>query len=40
MVMQSLVDTMRTETPDPSSIAAHLLEIKDPSTGFLPVVAR
>ena len=32
-VMQSLVDTMRAETPDPSSIAAHLLDIKDPSTG-------
>ncbi|CAL5225848.1 g8631 [Coccomyxa viridis] len=32
-VMQSLVDTMRSETPDPSSIAAHLLDIKDPSTG-------
>ncbi|CAL5223871.1 g6460 [Coccomyxa viridis] len=32
-VMQSLVKSMRTETPDPSSIAAHLLEIKDPSTG-------
>ena len=31
--MQSLVDTMRSETPDPSSIAAHLLDIKDPSTG-------
>ena len=31
--MQDLVSTMRTETPDPSSIAAHLLDIKDPSTG-------
>ncbi len=32
-VMQDLVSMMRTETPDPSSIAAHLLDIKDPSTG-------
>ena len=32
-LMQGLVDGMRTERPAESSIAAHLLDIKDPDTG-------
>jgi len=31
--MQGLVDGMRHQRPEESSIAAHLLEIKDPETG-------
>ena len=32
-IMQGLVDGMRKEQPAESSIAAHLLSIKDPETG-------
>ena len=32
-IMQSLVDGMHKERPAQSSIAAHLLDIKDPKTG-------
>ena len=32
-IMQSLVDGMHSERPAESSIAAHLLDIKDPETG-------
>ena len=32
-IMQSLVDGMHKERPAESSIAAHLLDIKDPETG-------
>lgn len=32
-IMQGLVDGMRKEQPAGSSIAAHLLTIKDPETG-------
>lgn len=39
-VMQSLVSTMRKDKLDPSSIAAHLLDIKDPSTGIVSFSAR
>ena len=33
-IMQQLVDGMRRERPAESSIAAHLLDIKDPKTGI------
>lgn len=32
-VMRGLLATMRAKRPDESSIAAHLLDIKDPDTG-------
>ncbi len=32
-VMRGLLATMRSKRPDESSIAAHLLDIKDPDTG-------
>jgi hypothetical protein len=32
-VMQELLDSIRAKRPDESSIAAHLLDIKDPDTG-------
>ena len=35
-IMQGLVDGMRNEQPAESSIAAHLLDIKDPETGQQP----
>lgn len=35
-IMQGLVDGMRNEQPAESSIAAHLLAIKDPETGKQP----
>ena len=33
VIMQGLVDGMRTHRPEESSIAAHLLDIRDPETG-------
>lgn len=36
-IMQGLVDGMRNEQPAESSIAAHLLDIKDPETGQQPL---
>ena len=35
VTMQGLVDGMRQQRPEESSIAAHLLDIKDPETGEL-----
>ena len=39
-IMQGLVDGMRRQRPAESSIAAHLLDIKDPKTGALAAQRR
>ena len=39
-IMQGLVDGMRKQRPEESTIAAHLLDIQDPKNGTLAIVEK